>query len=130
MSFQIYKITNKKTGKCYIGATHNLKRRKREHKKRFSSKDYTFRILAEYNSPDELHEAEKYWIWHYNSYKDGYNKTKGGMGRHVDYKIHRTYVFQFDEEIAQKIEKYKNATHKTYTELFIEAIKKFLEDFE
>ena len=130
MSFQIYRITNKKTGKCYIGATNNFKRRKTQHKKRFNHKDYTFKILAKYDSPDELYEAEKYWIWHYNSYKEGYNKTKGGIGRHIDYKSHRTYGIKFDEEIAKKIETIKEVTGKTYKEIFLEAIETYLEAFE
>lgn len=128
MIFLIYKITNKKIGKCYIGATNNFKRRKTQHKKRFNPKDYTFKILAEYNSPDELYEAEKYWIWHYNSYKEGYNKTRGGIGRHIDYKSYRTYGFKLDEEIARKIEDIKEKTGKTYKEIFIEALNKSLND--
>ncbi len=130
MNFQIYKITNKKTGKSYIGATCNFKRRKGEHKKKFNPKDYKFKILGEYNSPDELYEAEQYWVWHYNSYKDGYNKTKGGYGRHIDYKNHRVYTMKFDEEIAKKIEKVKDKTRKSYKEIFLEAIETYLEAFE
>jgi len=76
----IYKITNKENGKSYIGMTTQYMKRIGDHSLRFNPSKHTFKILAEYNSKEELEEAEKYWIWRYNSYSKGYNNNLGGRG--------------------------------------------------
>lgn len=89
----IYKITNKENCKVYIGQTNNFARRYKEHflwklNKRqyideiisdFGTDNFTFEIIEECPS-EKLDEREKYWIQFYNSFYDGYNKTKGGAG--------------------------------------------------
>lgn len=38
--------------------------------------------------PEELNEREEYWIEYYNSFKNGYNATIGGDGKHyIDYDL-------------------------------------------
>lgn len=44
-------------------------------------------------------------------------------------KLKKTFTFAVDEKLALRIEKYKEATNKSYTDLFIEAIKKYLDGF-
>lgn len=83
----IYKATDRKTGRAYIGQTTDFEERKKQHRK---NKGYTFgeeykkrpedfiwEILEE--CPDEfLSEREIYWIECYDTYYNGYNETKGG----------------------------------------------------
>lgn len=89
----IYKITNKLNNKVYIGQSNNLERRRREHFDwNLSKRQYIDEIISdigaenfdyeviEYCSITELDEKEKYWISFYNSFYEGYNKTKGGAG--------------------------------------------------
>ena len=93
----IYKITNKKNGKVYIGQSQNIEERWRSHKinyknpkaKEYESKKYRamrkyginnfdFSVIEECNI-SELDEKEKYWIKQYNSVIDGYNISWGGQ---------------------------------------------------
>ena len=88
----IYKITNKITGKCYIGQT-TLPLSKRWYKHAHDSKCPAIRdAIAKYgvdcftietidvaNTIDELNEKEVYWINFYNSLvPNGYNLRDGG----------------------------------------------------
>lgn len=91
----IYKYTNKKNGKIYIGRSTNIIRRKWEHYHNpspYSFFDQTlikigencfdFEIIEEC-SVEELREKEKYWIKFYNccvldNKQGGYNLTHGG----------------------------------------------------
>lgn len=85
----IYKITNILNNKSYIGQSVNLERRKNEHfsgnTKQYIDEEialvgkeyFTFEIL-EYCTQDKLNELEQYWINYYDSFYNGYNKTKGG----------------------------------------------------
>lgn len=89
----IYKATNIKTGKSYIGQTiGSLKDRIINHYSSAKRYDYKFyRALKKYsknlwawdeicnNIPEEcLNKLEKDYIKIYNSYDNGYNSTKGG----------------------------------------------------
>ena len=89
----IYKITNKMNNKVYIGQSNNLERRKKEHFNwKLNNRQYIDELISdlgadnflfeiiEYCSQSELDEKEKYWIEYYNSFYDGYNRTKGGAG--------------------------------------------------
>lgn len=96
---RIYIIKNTINIKVYIGfTTMQIKERFKNHlkpstiKKRGSYKIYNaiqkydkknFYIeLIEDNIPvDKLNEREIYWIAYYDSYKNGYNTTKGGNGK-------------------------------------------------
>ena len=85
----IYKITNKISGKTYIGQSHNIERRLKEHKykkdipielaiQKYGVENFIFEVLEEC-SLEELDEKEKYYINLYNTYKgSGYNCNEGG----------------------------------------------------
>lgn len=86
----IYKITNLKNGKVYIGQSENIFIRRKQH---FSALDYGHHDnkqmqsdyskqrgrgfhweVVEYCSIDKLNEREKYWIDFYHAVESGYNK--------------------------------------------------------
>ena len=91
----IYKYTNKKDGKIYIGRSINIQRRRWEHLNHPSPYSYfdqtittigedqfNFEVIEEC-SADKLKEREKYWIKFYNccvleNRDGGYNLTHGG----------------------------------------------------
>lgn len=86
----IYKITNLKNGKVYIGQSENVFLRRKQHfvalrgghhPNKDMQKDYTsqrgcgFRWdMVEYCALSELNNREKYWIDKFNSIESGYNK--------------------------------------------------------
>lgn len=92
----IYKITNNKNGKSYIGQSNHIKRRWKDHRTRaFQStsnqyNSHLYRAIREYGidnfsfevleecSLEQLDEKEKYYIQFYDTYKNGYNLTEGG----------------------------------------------------
>lgn len=103
----IYKITNKRNNKIYIGKALDIKQRWQGHKDdSFCSEEkwlankrgqqtffhralrkegidaFTWEIIEEC-LPEELNEKEKYWIDYYDTFNNpekGYNLTKGGDG--------------------------------------------------
>lgn len=91
MTCGIYKITNKKDGKVYIGQSVNIERRFSEHcSKRpliddfiavLGKDNFEFEILEE-TSQEELSEKEKQYIekTQANNPEKGYNQTTGGEG--------------------------------------------------
>lgn len=115
----IYKIENSINKKVYIGQSLDIKKRWREHKSaafNVNSKDYNmviykairkyglenfqFSILEEC-SREDLNARECYWIEYYNSYKKGYNASKGGgnythLGNPVElYDYNGNYVTEY-----------------------------------
>lgn len=105
MTCGIYKITNLKNNKIYIGKSENIERRWKGHKEdSFCSKKrweenkrgertyfhkalrkngvdaFSWEIIEECKK-EELNDKEKYWIAFYNTFKGyGYNQTEGGDG--------------------------------------------------
>lgn len=89
----IYKITNTKNEKSYVGQSLNIEERWRQHKQAIKTSDkswyplarqesdgiddFTFSVLQECKK-EELDELEDYWIDYYKSYVNGYNQTKDG----------------------------------------------------
>lgn len=87
----IYMITNKITGKKYIGQSRDLKRRRRDYIRdnkrdlryimkdirRFGIGNFEFKVI-EKCKVEELNKREVYWIDREGTYIKGYNKTKGG----------------------------------------------------
>lgn len=101
----IYKITNIKNDKIYIGKTNNtIKKRFQEHCQDSKGLHYENRPLykamnkygienfkieqIEECSPEIASERERYWIEYYGSFKYGYNATLGGDGKpYLDYDL-------------------------------------------
>lgn len=94
----VYKITNKVTGKVYIGITNQgAGVRYRHHwyearigesapihrsMKKYGEENFTLEILETVDTYEELKDREKYWIKFYDSMnrEKGYNLTEGGDG--------------------------------------------------
>lgn len=85
---QIYKITNKTTGMCYIGQTtqpftlrwwqhvaHNGTEKFGGALKRSKITDWTFELLQVGIDIDELNEQERYYIRKFDSVANGYNSV-------------------------------------------------------
>lgn len=94
----IYKITNKINGKIYIGKTlKTIEGRWKDHLKDYKRPRFERRPLysamkkygvenfsieeVEECSSEILSEREIYWIDFYDSFRSGYNATKGGDGK-------------------------------------------------
>lgn len=87
----IYKITNKNTGKSYIGQSNDIERRFKEHQivgtksripvdiaiQKYGKDAFTYEIV-ELCSIEQLNEKEEYWIQFYNTFNNGYNCNPGG----------------------------------------------------
>lgn len=87
----IYKITNIKNNKIYVGQSNNIYRRFREHQtkgesskipvdiaiQKYGKDSFTYEILEECNIT-ELNEKETFWIKKLNAIKNGYNCSEGG----------------------------------------------------
>lgn len=117
----IYQITNDINGKIYIGKTEeSIEKRWREHckdyKKERCKNRPLYRAMNKYGiehfhieqieETDNASEREIYWIEQKQSFKKGYNATKGGDGRrYLDYDlIYSTYeVLQNATEVAKKL---------------------------
>lgn len=99
----IYQIINDINGKVYVGKTErSIEERFREHCKDYNRREFEKRplysamkkygiehfhieLLEETNSPEE---REIFWIEQKRSYKEGYNATLGGDGKHyIDYDL-------------------------------------------
>ncbi len=94
----IYKITNKNTGKCYVGQTiDDIKNRLRMHFsnnentnvsyirraiKKHGKDNFSVGILGSYETVEDLNSAEEYFIEFHNCLApNGYNLIKGGKNR-------------------------------------------------
>ena len=103
----IYKITNKKNGKIYIGQTiRDLEVRFKQHCrsgcylykaiKKYGVESFDKEIIDTATTREELDEKETYWIKKLNSiYPNGYNLTYGG--------IH----YEVSEETREKHKQYR-----------------------
>lgn len=92
MNSGIYSLTNKRTGKKYIGQTINLKKRRNEHfnalknnkhannhlQRAWNNGDRFDFAVIERCSVDALNDREIYWIAFYDSFHNGYNQCEGG----------------------------------------------------
>ena len=92
---QIYLAKNKLDNKIYIGQTTlTLEQRKKKHKRNYSHSNAHFHralrkygfdnfewiILEETDTQEKLDNLEIKYIAKYNSIKNGYNETEGGLG--------------------------------------------------
>ena len=117
----IYKITNTKTGKVYIGkTTRSLNDRLQGHInsaekgnnfklsraiKKYGKENFVIEPIDFAETHEELNEKEIYYISEYNSLENGYNMTIGGEGGN-------TYIDKSDEEMKVISEKISVALRK------------------
>lgn len=102
----IYKITNVINGKIYIGKTlQTIEERWKTHcydylktteekrplysaMKKYGIQNFIIEEVEEVIDINLINEREQYWIEYYGSFKNGYNATKGGDGKHyADYEL-------------------------------------------
>lgn len=91
----VYKCTNKINGKCYIGQTtksldHRIKRHFKVSKftkyhfhkalNKYGQDSFKWEVIGRCFSREELNKMEIYYIEYFDTYKYGYNSTKGGEG--------------------------------------------------
>ena len=108
----IYKITNNRNGKVYIGQskvpverkwkTHVFDSKKIRDEKRplyaamneYGIESFSLSVVEELNDDSLLDEREIFWIDYYDSFRNGYNATYGGPGRNdIDYGlVYETYL--------------------------------------
>lgn len=93
----IYKITNLKNGKAYIGQTiHSLEKRFKEHCKKdrctamysaiqkYGVENFTVEVIENVSESSLLNEREIHWISYFNTMSpNGYNLTSGGMNGRI-----------------------------------------------
>lgn len=140
----IYKITNNKNDRVYIGQSINsLQERiwnyKKEYKhskhrrpildamRKYGFENFSFEIIAETNSQEKLDELEKYYIKEYHSLcsENGYNIELGGngFGKHSEETKRKISVSQLGvkNHMYGKIGK-DNVTSKPVIELTTDSI--------
>lgn len=96
--FSIYKLTNSKNGKSYIGYTsQSVKRRVEQHNqdarkglngcpklwpaiRKYGIDSFSIEILENTDNLEEIWIREQFYISEYNTLNDGYNANKGGIG--------------------------------------------------
>lgn len=95
-TYYIYKATNRINGKSYIGQTVDYRSRVWQHQRcyekekckfhdaiqEFGFDNFDWEILKTCESKKEANQSERYYIEYYNSYRNGYNENKGGVGGH------------------------------------------------
>lgn len=134
----IYKITNKISGKCYIGQAMDIRARLVDHVsavdrgnnntiykaiRKYNIVNFDCRILVIVNTfgktqdeiKKELNALESFYIHLYNSYKGGYNMTPGGDCGRLGFKHSEETILKLRE--AHKNYKPKRAfdvSKKTY----------------
>lgn len=129
----IYQITNDINGKIYIGKTERtIEERFREHCKdayrrefekrplysamrKYGIEHFHVEMLEETDSPEE---REIYWIEAKRSFKNGYNATLGGDGKHyIDYDLVLAMYAELknQKEVARRMNISEDTVHKVLT---------------
>jgi group I intron endonuclease len=151
MKSGIYKITNKITGKCYVGSAVNINKRWSAHKKMLERNTHHSKILQNsvnkhgYNNfifevielcdREILIEREQHWIDVLDSYVNGYNQrpiADNNLGL-IQKSRGLTYEEYHGHDKAKKIKEKLSESHKGKSpsnklELDIELIKKLYVD--
>ena len=118
----IYKITNKITGKVYIGKTVQLlEKRIKGHLRyciegkstkltnsinKYKWENFEVIVLEQVDRLEELNQREIYWITEYDSYENGLNSTLGGDGgdnsEHIDYSNRKSIYTEELREVRRQ----------------------------
>ena len=132
----VYKVTNMINGKVYIGKTESdLKVRRAGHYKSVkrgsesnfhpalrngNRDDFKWEMLGEYNTKEEMDNAEIKYISEYDTFKNGYNMTEGGDGGITYKKGDELY-----ERIKHKLGKWKNGNPGATPEAIAKRVETF-----
>lgn len=133
----IYKVTNLKTNKIYIGKTiKSLKERTIGHYdqalymnsqtnfhralRKYNKSDFKWEVLCECISNDELNQKEIFYINEFDTYKTGYNMTEGGDGGATFKKGDRLY-----HRIKHKLSNWKNGNPGATKEAIAKRVETF-----
>lgn len=127
-TYYIYKATNQINGKSYIGQTVDFKTRIWQHQrcyekedckfhdaiKEFGFENFKWETLKICHTKKEAEESEKYFIEFYNSYRDGYNENKGGVGGHnakpvICLSLNGEYVKKYDSAADAEKDGFSNS---------------------
>lgn len=129
-TYYIYKATNKINGKSYVGQTCDFHSRVWQHKRCYEKEDcdfhraikefgfdnFSWEIIETCESEDIACELEKYYIEKFNTYRDGYNMTKGGKGAPyhnaravVLLTLDGQYIKRYDSAMDAEIDGFHNA---------------------
>lgn len=128
INYVVYKITNIVTKRCYIGVDSYFPKRikqhqnlllKNKHKNKYLQSSYnkhgkdnfTFELLEQCNTREEMLGKEKEFIKYFNSLENGYNHTEGGEG---------SFGYIHSEEAISKMSSWK----RVFTKEWIENISK------
>lgn len=94
-TYCIYRIVCFQNAMIYIGQTRDPKKRKRIHFQqlrdglhvnihlqaafnKYGQKAFYFEVIERDIAPDDIDAREQYWITHYDSFRNGFNRTPGG----------------------------------------------------
>ena len=111
----IYKITNKNTGKSYIGQSNDIERRFKEHQtagkksripvdiaiQKCGKNLFTYEII-EKCPINQLNEKEEYWIKFYDTFNNGYNCNPGGEQSSIGENNGRAKLTESDVKIIRQ----------------------------
>lgn len=110
----IYKITNKKTGKSYIGQSNDIERRFKEHQQKGASSRIPLDVAIQKYGKDafdyeiieecplsQLNEKEEYYIQLYDTKNNGYNCSDGGNQQSIGLNNGRAKLSEEDVKIIR-----------------------------
>jgi len=110
----IYKITNKKTGKSYIGQSNDIERRFKEHQQKGASSRIPLDVAIQKYGKDafdyeiieectlsQLNEKEEYYIQLYDTKNNGYNCNNGGNQQSIGLNNGRAKLSEEDVKIIR-----------------------------
>ncbi len=78
MTIGIYCITERATGRCYIGQSKHIEKRWKVHYKKFPLDLFSYAIIRTVTIPAFMNSFERHYIRLYDSHCNGFNQTIGG----------------------------------------------------